>query len=88
MSLWIVRDPAPLCEPSVIPEIYVDAIGAIELIKMSVRVHVIAYETPLGAGERQRVVKVRLIGPATGILVAFLTLWRWLRWLRGERARS
>jgi hypothetical protein len=65
MVAWILP-PNGLIEPVPAPEIYVDGIGAIELLTPgTVRVHLIAEQLPIESpvGIPQKVVVVKVVGP-------------------------
>lgn len=65
---WIVPPPPDLHEFTIAPEIYVENIGALEFIDGNIRAYLYAEQLPLEArGASQKLVAVRLIGPARNV---------------------
>lgn len=68
MSRWIIPPIAGLIEPSVVPEFFMDGVGAIELLGPCVRIYCCAEQLPLeAAGEMQKVVVLKIVRPIHGI---------------------
>ena len=68
-ATWVVA-PSGLIEPVMAPEVYVDGIGAIELIDSgNIRIHLVCEQLPLEAacGVPQKVVVAKIVGPVLNV---------------------
>lgn len=79
--VWIVPPIAGLIEPMPVPEVFIDAIGGIELVAGGwVRLYGCSEQMPLEAGSErpQRIVQVKIVRPLVTIPEAILGMARCL----------